>query len=294
MKIATHNAKFHTDDVFAVATLLILYPEAEVVRTRDKELIKAADIVVDVGQVYDPENNRFDHHQIGGAGERENAIPYASFGLVWEKFGEKVSGSKSVRDAISKSLVEPIDAIDNGKEIYTPLIQDVFPFGIGSLVDQYRLTWKEEGDWDQRFLECVEWAKTILKRQIKITQDIEDGKKIIVNAYERSADKRIIIMEKDEDTGREAVQSVLSRFPEPIYAVLYRSDSGNWQVAAIRTGIGFGLRKALPGSWGAKIDQELEEVTGVVGAVFCHRNGFMCVAQSKEGAIKLAEIALNA
>ena len=92
MKIVTHNAKFHTDDVFAVATLLILYPGAEVIRTRDESIIKMADIVVDVGQVYDAGNNRFDHHQVGGAGKRENGIQYASFGLVWKKFCEILTG----------------------------------------------------------------------------------------------------------------------------------------------------------------------------------------------------------
>ena len=48
MKIVTHNAKFHTDDVFAVATLLVLYPDAKIIRTRDEALVKTADIVVDV------------------------------------------------------------------------------------------------------------------------------------------------------------------------------------------------------------------------------------------------------
>ena len=41
----------------------------------------SADIVIDVGGQYDPDAGRFDHHQRGGAGERENGIPYSSFGL---------------------------------------------------------------------------------------------------------------------------------------------------------------------------------------------------------------------
>ena len=40
-KLITHNGSFHTDDVFAVATLLIyLKNDAEVVRTRNPEIIK--------------------------------------------------------------------------------------------------------------------------------------------------------------------------------------------------------------------------------------------------------------
>ena len=104
MKIVTHNAKFHTDDVFAIATLLILYPEAEIIRTRDEAILKSADIVVDVGQVHDAEKNRFDHHQVGGAGKRENGIQYASFGLVWKKFGEEISGSREVAEKIDEAI----------------------------------------------------------------------------------------------------------------------------------------------------------------------------------------------
>ena len=87
--IITHSGSFHPDDCFAVATLLI-YLESQplpavVKRTRDAKVIKTGDFVVDVGNVYDPSKDRFDHHQEGGAGIRDNGIPYASFGLVWKK-----------------------------------------------------------------------------------------------------------------------------------------------------------------------------------------------------------------
>src|SRR3990167_7876781 len=112
-KIVTHNAKFHTDDVFAAAALLLVYPEAQINRTREKEVIDSADIVFDVGEEYNAEHNRFDHHQLGGAGNRENGIPYSSFGLVWKKFGEEISGSREVMKRIDSTLVQAIDAGDN-------------------------------------------------------------------------------------------------------------------------------------------------------------------------------------
>src|SRR5437764_1161911 len=94
--IVAHNGNFHADDVFAVATVLLVLERSDfpawrqaipkIIRTRDPKTIEKADFVVDVGGVYDAENNRFDHHQAGGAGTRANGIPYASFGLVWKKF----------------------------------------------------------------------------------------------------------------------------------------------------------------------------------------------------------------
>ena len=66
MKIATHNGKFHADEVFAVSLLRRLdrFKDAEIIRTRDAEILKTADVVVDVGGQYDPLTHRYDHHQV--------------------------------------------------------------------------------------------------------------------------------------------------------------------------------------------------------------------------------------
>ena len=46
--------------------------------------------------------------------------------------------------------------------------------------------------------------------------------------------------------------------------------------------------------WAGKKDEELQKITGVSDALFAHRKLFMAAAKSKEGALKLAKIALNA
>ena len=102
------------------------------------------------------------------------------------------------------------------------------------------------------------------------------------------------MIDEKYDLGRELVTSVLVSLPEPIYVVLYRHDHKNWQLVAVRkTHDSFELRKQLPESWAAKHDSELELITGVNGSLFCHRSLFMCINKTKEGAIKLAEIALG-
>src|SRR4051812_14095548 len=114
MKIVTHNGQFHTDELMGVATLKLIYPEAEIIRTRTEEIINSADIVLDVGLVYDREKKRFDHHQSEGAGVRENGIPYASFGLVWKEYGKDICGSEEASQVVEEKLVLGIDSIDNG------------------------------------------------------------------------------------------------------------------------------------------------------------------------------------
>src|SRR4051812_16043506 len=121
MKIITHSGNFHPDDVCAVAVLLLLYPDAEVVRTRDEKIITGKDkedIVLDVGQRYEPENLYFDHHQEGGVPKRKNGIPYASFGLIWKHFGSQLSGSERAANTIEEKLVWPVDSDDSGLDTY--------------------------------------------------------------------------------------------------------------------------------------------------------------------------------
>ena len=120
-KLVTHSGSFHTDDIFACATLSLFLEKKseqfEIIRTRDEGIITSADYVFDVGGIYDPEKNRFDHHQKGGAGKHDDGIEYSSFGLVWDKFGEALSDSKETKDIIERRLVEPIDAFDNGMNL---------------------------------------------------------------------------------------------------------------------------------------------------------------------------------
>lgn len=297
IKIVTHNAKFHVDDVFGVAALFILLGKenCEVFRTRDEEIINSGDYVLDVGEISDPDQKRFDHHQLGGAGERENGIPYASIGLIWKAYGEEITGSKAIAESIDKSLIQQIDAGDNGKDIFVPIIPDVMPATIGGIIDLYRFTWKEKEDWDKAFLECVHWAMSVLSRKIKIAKDFEEGARIVEEAYINSPDKRIVYFDNEYSLGRELVTDKLSAHPEPLYAVLYRKDHAEWQVVAMRKKFGsFDLRKPLPESWAAKHGEELEKITGVLGANFCHRRCFMCTTKTEEAARRLAEIALNA
>ncbi|XP_069133181.1 MYG1 exonuclease-like [Argopecten irradians] len=65
MKIGTHNGSFHCDEVLACFLLRQLpqYKDAQIKRTRDPAVLDTCDIVVDVGGVFDPEKNKFDHHQ---------------------------------------------------------------------------------------------------------------------------------------------------------------------------------------------------------------------------------------
>ena len=182
IKVVTHSGGFHPDDVFACAALSLWVErqgkKLEIKRTRDEKFFATADFVVDVGMEYDEARNRFDHHQKGGAGMRENGVPYASFGLVWQKFGAEICQSKEIAKMVDEKLVVPIDAGDNGVNISTTNNLNVIEYRVGAAISSFNPTWLEDERWtDKIFKKVLVWAEDILKREIaKARAEFEGAK----------------------------------------------------------------------------------------------------------------------
>ncbi|MEK7190625.1 MAG: MYG1 family protein [Patescibacteria group bacterium] len=302
-KLITHNGSFHTDDIFACAAL-ILYLEKkgkefsaqggpvsgwEIIRTRDPEIIKTGDFIFDVGEIYDRGKNRFDHHQIGGAGRRSNEIEYSSLGLIWEKFGAEICENQKVADLIDKKLVAPIDAFDNGFDLVENK-HEVSPYLIQHIFFAMEPTWREENaNKDEIFLKCVEIAKNILRREIIQARDTVLAEELLADVYRDASDKRIIVLEQNYP-----FEYILHNFPEPLFAVYPRKTDQSWGIKAIRKNPKtFTNRKNFPKSWAGLRDLELQKITGISDAIFCHKGLFLAGAKSKEGAIALAQLALQ-
>ena len=293
-KLITHNGSFHADDIFACATLSLLLEKKgekfKIFRTRDEKIIKTGTYVFDIGGIYDAEKNRFDHHQIGGAGKRENGIEYSSFGLVWKKFGEEICGSKKISETVDSKLVSPIDAGDNGFDLIEKK-HEVFPYLIQELFATFRPTALEKVNKDEQFKKAVIWAKEILTREIKKANDQIEVEKIIQNFYQNSKDKRLIVIDKPK-VSRYEIWDALQNFEEPLFIVY--GDDEDWGTVAMRKDINnFENRKYFPKIWAGLKDEEFQKISGVSDAVFCHRGLFLVGAKSKKGAIKLAQIALE-
>lgn len=295
-KLVTHDGSFHADDIFAAATLSIYLEKRgevfEIIRTRDKEIIDKGDYVFDVGGIYNEKNNKFDHHQIGGAGRRSvggTDIEYASFGLVWKKFGAELTESDEAMQLIDKRLVSPIDAHDNGFDLVEKKYE-VFPYLIQDFFRVMRPTWREiDLNIDQMFLESVEIAKRVLSREIVHAKDTILSNQSIISIYNSTKDKSFIVLDKNYPSGE-----ILNKLPKVFFVIYPRDSNGFWGIKAVRNDSkSFENRKNLPKSWAGLRDEELQKVTGVEDAVFCHKGLFMAVAKSKEGAINLAELALQ-
>ncbi|WP_420554114.1 MYG1 family protein [Neptuniibacter marinus] len=283
--VATHSGNFHADDVFSIAALKNIFPSLTLIRTRDLALIAQADLAIDVGGEYDPNTGRFDHHQRGGAGARDNGIPYSSFGLIWQKYGLEIcKGNQEVADSVDAGLVSTIDAIDCGH------VEGVATgISLSQTISMFNPTWQEDSHFDSCFDEAVDFASRVLTRFIATTNGGISAKSIVAEAIENAEDPRVIVLEKYTPWKR----TVHALSKEALYMV-YPSDSGQWRIQTVPAELGsFEDRKSLPKPWAGLSDKALQDVTGIDDAMFCHNGLFVAGAKSFESAMKMASMALE-
>jgi len=285
LTVVTHNGIFHADDVFSIAALKQVFPSFQLVRTRDSDIIGQADIVVDVGGQYDSDKGRFDHHQRDGAGERENGVPYSSFGLIWKKYGLQICDSQQdVADAVDAGLVSTIDAIDCGH--VEGLAEGI---SLSQTISMFNPTWEEDDDIDKCFDEAVTFASRILERFVASAIGGVKAKEIVAKAIEKAQDPRVIVLDKFTPWKR----TVHALSKDALFMV-YPSQTGQWRIQTVPVEPGsFENKKSLPASWGGLSENELRDLTGIDDAMFCHNGLFIAGAESFESVMEMANLAIN-
>jgi uncharacterized UPF0160 family protein len=287
-KIAVHNRNFHADDVFAVAILKMIYPDVEIIRTRDETELKEANARIDVGMKYNPETNDFDHHQKGGAGKRENGIPYASAGLIWKHFGKELTRTQEVFDYIDRKVLQFIDANDSGTETY--VAEKINPYTISDFIHALNPQWPNQTEelFNKAFDESVEIIAKLLKKEIGAAEGLAKAKKVIREKIKNTKKEYLLLEEYTPWKETVTEESNLQ------YVVFYDKIERQWCVHAVPVSVGsFKNRKNLPKEWAGLAGEELQKITGVKDAKFCHNNLFLAITKSKEGAIRLVELAIR-
>ena len=304
--IYTHDGKFHTDDVFAVAAIATILEQSKtpysIVRTRDEQILEKAKqsardgkqvFVIDVGEEHESEYNLFDHHQNEEMGTHINGMPWASFGLVWQEYGERLSGSKDVAVYMDETFVSAIDGPDNGVLLLDNKYPAIPPLDLHAIVeDLYRTADVTDiVNIDADFKNAVIWAQLMTKRMIERSRGYIEKNETAGRIYAQSVDKEIIVT--DEYVGKDH----FVRFSETKMIVSPRNGNADlgWSVVVVPTEFG-GVegRVRFPESWWGLHDEELKAASGVVGAEFCHKSGnFICTASSQKSAIDMARITLE-
>jgi uncharacterized UPF0160 family protein len=301
--IATHNGSFHADDVFGVAVLMLLHPGAQLIRTRDMEAIARADFAVDVGGEWDAGRGRFDHHQRGFAGARPSGVVYASAGLVWHAHGpalvRRLFGlgdaalERAVAETLDEELVQHLDRSDTGASHGAPGL-----FGLSALLSQFNTTWDTRTDAatdEASALARFHQAVALVTQVLRVTLDQMRAKyqgAALVRGAEKLFGGQALLMPRGGLPWREVVSREM---PEVLFVVYPDASAQQYQVHVVTVEPhSFAARKDLPKPWAGLRLGELAAVSGVADAVFCHNGRFIAGAASREGALRLAELALAA
>jgi uncharacterized UPF0160 family protein len=293
--IAVHDGRFHVDDVFAAMLMRSIYPGVKIIRTRDEVELNKADIVIDVGSVYDTKSLRFDHHQEGKAGARENGVEFSGFGLVWKEWGLLIcKGDTELFNEIDISLVQPIDAHDNGQAITVNSeenFEGISDITINKLIGIINPpSPKSIKDYDENFEDAMYFAEFIFSRYLEAKKSSLEERADIVSSYNSQEDRRFMIDENYRPVLRQA-----DLLPELLYYVFPREVGGSWLIkcAGEKTIDDPKNRKPFPKEWAGKSGKELEKASGIKDMEFCHNNLFICGAKNKEAILKALDAALE-
>lgn len=306
--LATHSGSFHCDDVFAYATLRLALglgaagADHVLVRTRDAARLAAADIVWDVGSVFDADANRFDHHQIG-APVRADGTPFSSAGLIWRVYGARAvaaildrDGADDLAEAIARDLdaqlVRRIDEIDTGVSVDGPVKRD--PLDLAALVADFNPAWDDAAAvgataGDAGFQDAAEFVAGVLRRRVDERRARYDAEAAVLAAHRSGDDARILVLDRGMPW-----KGVVFAHDLPTLFVVSPASNGNWMVDAVPPEPdSFAQRLPLPEAWAGLQGEELAAASGVADAVFVHLRRFVGGAKTQGGAIALARGALG-
>ena len=292
MKVSTHDGRFHADEVFAIAVLNLVHPDIQIVRSRNENIYKNSDIIVDVGHAYDPVNLVFDHHQRSFSLKRKSGIPYASFGLVWKHYGALLCGSSEASEYIDLLIVQAIDADDNGIDIYETKIDGVGFHTLSDIIESFVPRHVDEDDKVQvGFDRALNFAISYMRKQIKLAKELfEVALPNIRNAIKAAADHWILVFKMFDKTWL----NFISRESKDALFVIFPTHRSTWAIRSIpRDGKKFEYGKLLPAEWGGR-QKDFAAISDVDDALYCHNGCFLAEAKSIDGAIRLAAIALEA
>lgn len=304
INLLTHSGSFHPDDIFSTALLNIYFKNKEpktklkYKRSIIKEDIEKADIVYDIGLIHNPKKLRFDHHQNDDKLIRSNGIPYAAFGLVFKHFGPElisiISKNKNKKivqeifDTIEKKLVFHVDSIDNGQSTYTQNFKGVDVFTVDNYYIMCRVTVDSDNPkaMDKKFFELVKYSEPIIENVIAYAIEMQKEKTFAVKMYNKAKDKRVIICDRYYNFN-------FNKFPEPLVLV-YPDLRGGWSAKNVQKSEElYDARFYFPESWRGLVGEELEKACGVKGAKFCHKSGFLCVNETKEGLLEMVKLGMK-
>ncbi len=281
--VGVHDGSFHADEVTACALLLVFkcVDREKIIRSRESRILDECEYVCDVGGVYDPSLRRFDHHQSDYTGDLSSA------GMIWLYFKNEGIVDRSIYDFLNHSLILGVDAHDNGKaslEVGVCSFSQVVTNFVPCIYDA------PQEEQMAAFLKAVDFVVGHLERLFERFH------------YIRSCQEKVFLaMRKKErflcfDEAMPWMESFFENEGETHPALfVVMPASGHWKLRGIPPTLEekMKVRVPLPASWAGLLDKNLQRISGIQGAIFCHKGRFISVWETKEDALKALNYVLE-
>lgn len=283
----THDGTFHADEVTACALLMLfgLIQEDKIIRTRDLNVLASCEYVCDVGGIYDPSLKLFDHHQADYQG------PLSSAGMILKYLRSGDLLTVAEYDYFNNSLVMGVDAHDNGRDPLTPgycsfshLISNFTPI-------HYDCTPAEQNAAFHAALKFTLEHLQRMKERFNYTRSCREIVKKCMEDSKQSANKCLIF---DQNLPWLEIFFELDGKDHDAKFVIMPSGV-HWKLRGIPPSYEdrMKVRLPLPKEWAGLLEEDLKKISGISGAVFCHKGRFISVWETREDALRALEYVLN-
>ena len=274
----THGGKFHADDVFSAALLFYINPEITILRG-NRVPDDFDGIVFDIGR------GAYDHHQRDSR-VRENGVPYAAFGLLWEAVGAEILGEE-LAEEFDEAFVQPLDHNDNTGEKNE----------LANLIGNFNPTWDAQGGNDEAFFQAVSVAGMILENKFeryrgneradrRVEEILEEHRQAVTSGKRDSEDAKILILPEFVPCQKRLSETEIA-------FVIFPSNRGGYCIQPQKKEYSMNYKCSFPKQWLGLENEELQEATGLASAGFCHKGGFLMTVGDEADAIKACEISLE-
>lgn len=278
-----HDGTFHADEITACALLILfdLIDEDKIIRTRDLHLLGRCEFVCDVGGRYDADEKLFDHHQVDYQG------PLSSAGMILQYLRDVDLLKPNGYEFFNQSLVMGVDAHDNGKD---PLIPGYSSFShvISNFTPiRYDCTAEEQ---DRAFHQALQFTCDHLRRLWERFNYTQSCREIIADCMSKS--QKCLVFDRSLPWIETFFE--LQGADHPALFVIMPSGS-HWKLRGIPPTYQDRMKVRLPQpqEWAGLLDEELKRVSGISGAIFCHKGRFISVWETQKDALQALEYTLK-
>ncbi len=281
--VGIHDGLFHADEVTACALLEMFdfIDRSKIVRTRDSSKLASCEFVCDVGGEFDPSRKLFDHHQSDYTG------PLSSAGMILQYLRDTKVLTSEEYEMLNDELIKDVDDHDNGRIpqpeascTFSQIIENFYPI-------DYEATEAEES---HAFLQALDFAKGHLERVWQRFHFRLQSRDVVATAMQKADsyllfDKALPWQENFFSLGGESHPASFIIMPCKQHWKLRGIPPDSEHLLEVRI--------PLPKEWAGLLGEDLEKVSGIKGAIFCHKGRFISVWKTKEAALKALEYVMQ-